>query len=68
VHRLTVRRRPWRAQELKANRGGMPPAVVKSFTWQLLQALSYLHRKQILHRVRAWQRRAAAQQHTVGAD
>ncbi|KAG2442854.1 hypothetical protein HXX76_002933 [Chlamydomonas incerta] len=37
-------------QELKANRGGMPPAAVKSLTWQLLQSLSYLHRKQIIHR------------------
>ncbi|KXZ56659.1 hypothetical protein GPECTOR_1g594 [Gonium pectorale] len=37
-------------QELKANRSGMPPAAVKSITWQLLQALSYLHRKQIIHR------------------
>ncbi|GIL72881.1 hypothetical protein Vretifemale_3169 [Volvox reticuliferus] len=37
-------------QELKANRSGMPPGTVKSITWQLLQALGYLHRKQIIHR------------------
>ncbi len=28
----------------------MPPSAVRSITWQLLQALGYLHRKQIIHR------------------
>ncbi|EFJ42972.1 hypothetical protein VOLCADRAFT_32096, partial [Volvox carteri f. nagariensis] len=37
-------------QELKGNRTGLPPAVVKSITWQMLQALGYLHKKQIIHR------------------
>lgn len=36
-------------QDLKACKQGLHVNLVKSITWQLLQSLSYLHRKKVRH-------------------